>query len=46
MINYGSWGGYGMQDSGFGFLTTVFWIVILVDLILLGIWLWKQVSKK
>ncbi len=35
-----------MQDSGFGFLTTVFWIVILVDLILLGIWLWKQVSKK
>lgn len=35
-------GGYGT----FGLLGSVFWIVILVDLILLGIWLWKQINKK
>lgn len=41
------WGGYGgMMGSGFGVLATVFWLVILIDLILLGIWLWKQIQKK
>lgn len=35
-------GGYG----AFGLLGSIFWIVILVDLILLGIWLWKQIQKK
>lgn len=29
----------------FGFLGLAFWIVILVDLILLGIWLWKKIQK-
>src|SRR3989338_6851428 len=28
--------------GGFGFLFSFFWIVILVDLILLGVWLWKK----
>ena len=40
------WGGYGyggMMNSGLGL---IFWIVILVDLILLGVWLWKQINKK
>lgn len=43
--------GYGdmMEWSGtgvFGSLAFLFWIVLLVDLILLGIWLWKQIQKK
>lgn len=35
-------GGYG----AFGFLGTIFWLVILVDLILLGIWLWQKIQKE
>jgi len=33
----------GGDVSTFGFLT---WLVLLIDLILVGIWLWQQVSKK
>ena len=40
------YGGFGNMMGGFGFLVSIFWIVILVDLILLGIWLWKQINKK
>lgn len=43
------WGGYGyggMMGTGFGVLATIFWLAVLVDLILLGIWLWKQIQKK
>lgn len=36
----------GWNYSGFGFLASIFWIVILIDLILLGLWLWKQINKK
>lgn len=42
----GWWGGYsygGMMNSGLGL---VFGVVMLLDLILLGIWLWKQINKK
>ena len=47
MMGYGNWGGYNyMMNSGFGILVTLFWLVILLDLILLGIWLWKQINKK
>lgn len=38
--------GYSMMGSGFGLLAALFWIVILVDLVLLGFWLWKQIQKK
>lgn len=42
MMGYG-WnnmmGGWG----GFGLLVSLFWIVLFVDLILLGIWLWKKI---
>lgn len=41
-MNYG----YGNMMGGigsFGFLT---WLVVLVDLVLAGIWLWQQISKK
>jgi uncharacterized membrane protein len=45
MMGYGGWnnmmGGWG----GFGLLASLFWIVILVDLILLGVFLWKKITK-
>lgn len=40
------WGGYGfggMMNSGVG---SIFGIIVLIDLILLGIWLVKQISKR
>jgi len=37
--NYGDMMGAG----GFGLIT---WLVIFIDLILLGIWLWKQIKKQ
>ncbi len=40
------WGGYGGMMGGFGILASLFWIIILIDLILLGFWLWKQIQKK
>lgn len=40
----GQWG-YGMMN-GAGFLGTIFSLVVLADLILLGIWLWKQIQNK
>lgn len=39
------WGYGGMMNFGFGVLGTILWLVILVDLILLGFWLWKQINK-
>lgn len=42
----GYWGYGGMMGSGFGVLGAILWLVILVDLILLGFWLWKQIQKK
>ena len=39
--NYG-----GMMNSGFGIIASFFWIVLLIDLILFGVWLWKQINKK
>jgi len=44
MMGYGNF--ENMMGGGFGFLGLIFWIVILVDLILLGMWLWKQLQKK
>lgn len=39
-------GGYQGMMGGAGLLGSLFGIVVLVDLILLGIWLWKQIQKK
>lgn len=42
--------GYGNMMNGnwglFGIVGSLFWIVILIDLILLGFWLWRQIQKK
>lgn len=43
MMNWG----YNMMNYGtVGILGVIFWLVILIDLILLGIWLWKQIERK
>ena len=31
--------------GAFGVLGGIFGIVVLIDLILLGMWLWKQINK-
>lgn len=47
MMDYGWNGGNMMQGFGwFSGLAFLFWIVILIDLILLGIFLWQQIAKK
>lgn len=42
--------GYGTGLSGImggaGILGSLFGLIVLVDLVLLGIWLWKQIQKK
>ena len=43
--------GFGETKGGvnpmtdFGLLLFLFWIIIFVDLILLGVWLWKKITK-
>ena len=38
------YGGFGMGSMGlFGLLT---WLVVIVDLVLVGIWLWHHISHK
>lgn len=43
----GQWGYDGMMSwgGGWGFGSLLF-LVLLIDLILLGIWLWKQIQKR
>ncbi len=37
-----------MMGAGYGFGTfgLFLWIVLFVDLVLVGVWLWKQIQKK
>jgi hypothetical protein len=44
-MRYGDWG-YGSMMGGTDVLGLLTWLVIVVDLVLVGIWLWQQVSKK
>lgn len=37
---------YGYGSNGFGLFGSLVCLIMLVDLVLLGIWLWKQISKK
>ena len=41
MMNY--YGGGMMGGFGFGLLT---WLVVFIDLVLVGIWLWQHITKK
>lgn len=46
MMGWGNSGYGGMMNWSFGVLGTILWLVIIIDLILLGVWLWKQINKK
>jgi len=35
-----------MYGFGFGGLGLLLWLVVFVDLVLAGVWLWQQVTKK
>ncbi len=37
--------GYGSMMGGFGSLGLLLWLVVFIDLVLVGVWLWKQISK-
>lgn len=39
----GYWGG---MMGGTSFLGFLLWTILLIDLVLLGVWLWKQIQKK
>ena len=41
MMGYG-YGYSGMMGGGFGFIVA---LMVMIDLILLGIWLYKQINK-
>jgi hypothetical protein len=41
--------GYGYEGTMMGEMGTLgllTWLVVLVDLVLAGIWLWQQIAKK
>lgn len=45
------WGYSNMMNWGTGMpwlgtLGFIFWIVVFVDLVLLGVWLWKKIQEK
>jgi len=46
--NMMGWGYNGsmMGASGFGIFGAIVGVVVFIDLVLLGIWLWKQINKK
>lgn len=37
--------GWSMMGGGGGTLGAIVWLVVLVDLILVGVWLWQQIRK-
>lgn len=43
---YGYDGGWGMMGGSIGIFGALICLVILVDLVLAGIWLWQNISKK
>ncbi len=46
MMGYGyGYEGLGMM-SGLGVIGAVIGVVVLFDLVLVGIWLWQNISKK
>lgn len=40
MMNYGN-----MMSSGFGIFALLTWLLVIVNLVLLAVWLWKQIQK-
>lgn len=46
MMGWGNYGYGAMMGTSFGTLGLILWLIALIDLVLLGIWLWKQINKK
>lgn len=44
MMGGSNWG-HDMM-GGYGLIGVVLWLIVLIDLVLLGVWLWKQIVKK
>ncbi|MDO8569642.1 MAG: hypothetical protein Q7R89_02630 [bacterium] len=44
MMRYG-FGYGGMMTGGAGIFMSMVWLMLVIDLILVGIWLWKQINK-
>lgn len=42
MYGYGS----GSMMGGWSVIGSLMWIVLLIDLILAGVWLWQHISKR
>lgn len=42
MMGWWNSGYGGMMNSGIG---SIFGIIVLIDLVLLGVWLWKQINR-
>lgn len=38
--------GLGATMGGTGFFMVLFWIIVMADLALVGIWLWKRIMKE
>ena len=38
--------GYGSMMGGVGVFGLLTWIVLFVDLVLVGVWLWQHISNK
>lgn len=38
--------GYGSMMGGAGGLGIITWLVVVIDLVLVGVWLWQQITKK
>lgn len=38
--------GWNHMDSGAGLFAVLMYIVLLIDLVLVGLWLYKQINKK
>lgn len=45
MMDYGEWGNM-TSSTGVGILGLFLWLVIIVDLVMVGIWLYQQITKK
>lgn len=41
----GYYSGWGMM-GGAGLFGVITWLAVMVNLVLLGIWLWKKISSK
>ena len=44
MMDNFNWGNDMM--GGYTFFCVILWAIVLIDLVLLGMWLWKQIQKK